>query len=155
MVAGEIIDHSVGWCRGDTPGGTAESVNVKESDNSIIKLANQIIIDAYRRGASDIHLEPNGKERQTTVRFRIDGDCVAYQDIPSAYRLPLVARFKIMALLDISERRKPQDGKIRFRVGDKQIELRVATLPTVNESCAVPKPVLAEIPSTPPVMVFT
>ena len=105
---------------------------VKESDNSIIKLANQIVIDAYRRGASDIHIEPNGKERMVTVRFRIDGDCVSYQDIPSTYRLPLVARFKIMAMLDIAERRKPQDGKIRFRVGEKQIELRVATIPTVN-----------------------
>jgi type II secretory ATPase GspE/PulE/Tfp pilus assembly ATPase PilB-like protein len=111
-----------------------ESSTVKESDNSIIKLANQIVIDAYRRGASDIHIEPNGKERTVTVRFRVDGDCVAYQEIPSNYRLPLVARFKIMALLDIAERRKPQDGKIRFRVGEKQIELRVATIPTVNNN---------------------
>ena len=111
-----------------------ETGGVKESDNSIIKLANQIVIDAYRRGASDIHVEPNGKERTVTVRFRIDGDCVAYQEIPSTYRLPLVARFKIMALLDIAERRKPQDGKIRFRVGEKQIELRVATIPTVNNN---------------------
>jgi len=107
---------------------------VKESDNSIIKLANQIVIDAYRRGASDIHIEPNGKERTVIVRFRIDGECVAYQEIPSNYRLPLVARFKIMALLDIAERRKPQDGKIRFKVGEKQIELRVATIPTVNNN---------------------
>ena len=111
-----------------------ETGGVKESDNSIIKLANQIVIDAYRRGASDIHIEPNGKERTVTVRFRIDGDCVAYQEIPSNYRLPLVARFKIMALLDIAERRKPQDGKIRFRVGERQIELRVATIPTVNNN---------------------
>jgi type II secretory ATPase GspE/PulE/Tfp pilus assembly ATPase PilB-like protein len=111
-----------------------ETSGVKESDNSIIKLANQIVIDAYRRGASDIHIEPNGKERTVTVRFRVDGDCVAYQEIPSTYRLPLVARFKIMALLDIAERRKPQDGKIRFRVGEKQIELRVATIPTVNNN---------------------
>jgi type II secretory ATPase GspE/PulE/Tfp pilus assembly ATPase PilB-like protein len=111
-----------------------ETSTVKESDNSIIKLANQIIIDAYRRGASDIHIEPNGKERTVTVRFRIDGECVAYQEIPANFRLPLVARFKIMALLDIAERRKPQDGKIRFRVGEKQIELRVATIPTVNNN---------------------
>jgi type II secretory ATPase GspE/PulE/Tfp pilus assembly ATPase PilB-like protein len=66
------------------------------------------------------------------VRFRIDGDCVTYQEIPANYRLPLVARFKIMAQLDISERRKPQDGKIRFKIAEKQIELRVATIPTVN-----------------------
>ncbi len=103
-----------------------------ESDSAVIKLANQVIIDAYRRGASDIHIEPNGKEENTTIRFRIDGECVAYQDIPPAYRNPLVARFKIMSKLDISERRKPQDGKIRFRMQDRQIELRVATLPTVN-----------------------
>jgi type II secretory ATPase GspE/PulE/Tfp pilus assembly ATPase PilB-like protein len=107
---------------------------VKESDNAIIKLANQIIIDAYRRGASDIHIEPNGRERTTGVRFRVDGDCSVYQDIPSAYRMPLVARLKIMAQLDVTERRKPQDGKIRFRVGERQIELRVATIPTVNHN---------------------
>jgi type II secretory ATPase GspE/PulE/Tfp pilus assembly ATPase PilB-like protein len=114
---------------------TAEKGDVKESDNSIIRLANQIVIDAYRRGASDIHIEPNGKERTTTVRFRVDGDCISYQEIPAGFRLPLVARFKIMALLDISERRKPQDGKIRFRIGsEKEIELRVATIPTVNNN---------------------
>jgi type II secretory ATPase GspE/PulE/Tfp pilus assembly ATPase PilB-like protein len=111
---------------------TAESGQVMESDNAIIKLANQIIIDAYRQGASDIHIEPNGREHTMVVRFRIDGDCVAYQEIPSTHRLPLVARLKIMSQLDISERRKPQDGKIRFKIGERQIELRVATIPTVN-----------------------
>jgi type II secretory ATPase GspE/PulE/Tfp pilus assembly ATPase PilB-like protein len=110
----------------------AESGQINESDSAIVKLANQIVYDAYRRGASDIHIEPNGKDRKTVVRFRIDGDCVAYQEIPAAYRMPLVARFKIMATLDIAERRKPQDGKIRIRVEDRQIELRVATIPTVN-----------------------
>ncbi len=110
----------------------AETGQVMESDNAIIKLANQIIIDAYRRGASDIHVEPNGREHTMMVRFRVDGDCVAYQEIPSTHRLPLVARLKIMSQLDISERRKPQDGKIRFKIGERQIELRVATIPTVN-----------------------
>ena len=104
----------------------------EESDSAIIKLANQVIIDAFQRGASDIHIEPYGKEDNTRIRFRIDGDCVRYQDIPPAFRNPLVARFKIMAKLDISERRKPQDGKIKFRMRDRTIELRVATLPTVN-----------------------
>lgn len=113
---------------------STEVLQVTDSDNAIIKLANQIIIDAYRQGASDIHVEPNGKERTTMVRFRVDGDCRTYQEIPSMYRLPLVARFKIMAKLDISERRKPQDGKIRFMVGERQIELRVATIPTVNNN---------------------
>lgn len=113
---------------------TSEVSGLRESDNSIIKLANQIVIDAYRRGASDIHIEPNGKMRTVTVRFRIDGECAAYQEIPATYRMALVARFKIMAQLDISERRKPQDGKIRFRVAEKLIELRVATIPTVNNN---------------------
>jgi type II secretory ATPase GspE/PulE/Tfp pilus assembly ATPase PilB-like protein len=104
----------------------------EESDSAIIKLANQVIIDAFQRGASDIHIEPYGKDDNTRIRFRIDGDCVRYQEIPPAFRNPLVARFKIMAKLDISERRKPQDGKIKFRMRDRTIELRVATLPTVN-----------------------
>jgi type II secretory ATPase GspE/PulE/Tfp pilus assembly ATPase PilB-like protein len=106
----------------------------EESDSAIIKLANQIIIDAFQRGASDIHIEPYGKEENTRIRFRIDGDCVNYQEIPAIFRNPLVARFKIMARLDISEKRKPQDGKIRFRMRDRTIELRVATLPTVNSN---------------------
>lgn len=102
------------------------------SDSGIVNLVNQIIFDAYRKGASDIHLEPNGRDRPMTVRFRIDGDCVPYQDVPAGHRSAVVARVKILAKLDISERRKPQDGKIKFRVGERQIELRVATLPTAG-----------------------
>ena len=98
----------------------------------MIKLANQVIMDAYRRGASDIHVEPNGKERNTGVRLRIDGDCASYQEIPAQYRNALVARFKIMSNLDISEKRKPQDGKIRFKSKTGTIELRVATIPTTG-----------------------
>jgi type II secretory ATPase GspE/PulE/Tfp pilus assembly ATPase PilB-like protein len=110
----------------------ADDVQDTESDSATIKLANQIIIDAFKRGASDIHVEPNGKDRPTRIRFRVDGDCYIYQEIQPSLRGPLVARFKIMSKLDISERRKPQDGKIRFRMADRQIELRVATIPTVN-----------------------
>jgi type II secretory ATPase GspE/PulE/Tfp pilus assembly ATPase PilB-like protein len=106
--------------------------SVGEADSAVIKLANQIIADAYKRGASDIHVEPNGKERPTVVRLRIDGDCELYQEIPPAYRNAIVARFKIMANLDIAERRKPQDGKIRVRMKDRNLELRVATIPTAN-----------------------
>ncbi len=111
-----------------------EADEANASDSAVIKLVNQIIIDAYRRGASDIHIEPNGNQRTTVVRFRVDGDCVAYQEVPASFRNPLVARLKIMARLDIAERRKPQDGKIRFQVKDQAIELRVATIPTVNQN---------------------
>jgi type II secretory ATPase GspE/PulE/Tfp pilus assembly ATPase PilB-like protein len=104
------------------------------SDSSIVNLVNQIIIDAFRRGASDIHVEPNGHERPIRVRFRVDGECFTAYQVPPQHRNSLVARIKIMSKLDISERRKPQDGKIRFRIGDGQIELRVATIPTANSN---------------------
>jgi len=103
---------------------------VDETDSGIVKLANQIIIDAYNKGASDIHLEPYGKTAPTVVRLRVDGDCQKYIEIPPAHRNAIVQRFKIMSKLDISEKRKPQDGKIRFKGPMGTIELRVATIPT-------------------------
>ncbi|MGQ0665498.1 MAG: GspE/PulE family protein [Nitrospiraceae bacterium] len=102
-----------------------------ENDSAIVRLANQIIADAYRQNASDIHIEPYGEKRETLVRFRVDGDCFEYMKIPQSYRRAIVSRLKIMASLDIAERRKPQDGKIKFKLSEtKEIELRVATLPT-------------------------
>ncbi|MGQ0694437.1 MAG: GspE/PulE family protein [Nitrospiraceae bacterium] len=104
-----------------------------ENDSAIVRLANQIIADAYRQSASDIHIEPYGEKRETIVRFRVDGDCFEYMKIPQSYRRAIVSRLKIMASLDIAERRKPQDGKIKFKLTDtKEIELRVATLPTAG-----------------------
>ncbi|HOX43292.1 MAG TPA: ATPase, T2SS/T4P/T4SS family [Myxococcota bacterium] len=101
-----------------------------DTEPAVVRLANQIIIDGYERGASDIHVEPYGKNDPCVVRFRIDGICHVYQEIPASHRAALVSRLKIMARLDISERRLPQDGKIRFKMGKGQIELRVATIPT-------------------------
>jgi len=84
-------------------------------------------------GSSDIHIEPYGEKRETLVRFRVDGSCFEYMKIPQSYRRAIVSRLKIMASLDIAERRKPQDGKIKFRLGDsREIELRVATVPTAG-----------------------
>ncbi len=117
-----------------------EEVNV--TDSSVIKLVNQVIIDGYRRGASDIHVEPNS-DQPVVVRFRVDGDCIAYQELPASLRHSIVARIKIMAHLDIAERRKPQDGKIRFKVKGQTIELRVATMPTVNQNEDVVMRILA------------
>ena len=105
--------------------------DIDENDSAVIRLANQIIIDACKARASDIHVEPYGAQHDTMIRLRIDGQCREYQRIPGVYRRALAARLKIMAQLDIAERRKPQDGKIKFRVSDgRDIELRVATLPT-------------------------
>jgi type II secretory ATPase GspE/PulE/Tfp pilus assembly ATPase PilB-like protein len=105
-----------------------------ENDSAVIRLANQIIVDAYKARASDIHIEPYGAQRDTVIRYRIDGGCAEYQKIPGAYRRAIVARIKIMAQLDIAERRKPQDGKFKFKVPDREIELRVATIPTANQN---------------------
>jgi type II secretory ATPase GspE/PulE/Tfp pilus assembly ATPase PilB-like protein len=105
---------------------------VDETDRGVVRLANQIIIEAYNRGASDIHVEPYGKTSPTVVRFRVDGDCVKYLDVPAPHRNALVQRLKIMAKLDIAEKRKPQDGKIRFKGSMGTIELRVATIPTAG-----------------------
>ncbi len=103
------------------------------ADNELVKLVNKIIIDAYRQGASDIHIEPRPGKEKTLIRFRRDGALVPYIKVPASYRNPLVTRIKIMCDLDISERRKPQDGKIRFRkYAPLDIELRVATVPTAG-----------------------
>ncbi len=69
------------------------------------------------KATSDIHVEPYGEKRETLVRFRVDGDCFEYMKIPPSYRRAIVSRLKIMASLDIAERRKPQDGKIKFKIG--------------------------------------
>ncbi|CUQ66951.1 GspE/PulE family protein [Candidatus Nitrospira inopinata] len=111
----------------------AAAGGLDENDSAIVRLANQIIADAYRQNASDIHIEPYGEKRETVVRFRVDGECFEYMKIPQSYRRAIVSRIKIMASLDIAERRKPQDGKIKFKLSDtKEIELRVATIPTAG-----------------------
>lgn len=126
-ILGELVNEAQEAAAEDAGGG------LDENDNAIVRLANQIIADAYRQGASDIHVEPYGEKRETLVRFRVDGDCFEYMKIPQSYRRAIVSRLKIMASLDIAERRKPQDGKIKFKLSEsKDIELRVATIPTAG-----------------------
>jgi type II secretory ATPase GspE/PulE/Tfp pilus assembly ATPase PilB-like protein len=101
------------------------------ADNELVKLVNKVIIDAYRMGASDIHIEPQPGKAKTQIRVRKDGSLLNYIEVPATYRNALVTRLKIMCDLDISEKRKPQDGKIKFRkYGPLDIELRVATIPS-------------------------
>jgi type II secretory ATPase GspE/PulE/Tfp pilus assembly ATPase PilB-like protein len=103
------------------------------ADNELVKLVNKIIIDAYNQGASDIHVEPYPGKAKTEIRFRKDGSLGPYIEVPASYRSALAARLKIMCDLDISEKRKPQDGKIKFKkFGPLDIELRVATIPTAG-----------------------
>ncbi len=107
---------------------------IDENDSAIVRLTNQVIAEADRLGASDIHIEPYADRKDVAVRLRVDGTCFIFMRIPAAYRRAVVSRIKVMANLDIAERRKPQDGKIRYRLAkDREIELRVATLPTAGQ----------------------
>jgi type II secretory ATPase GspE/PulE/Tfp pilus assembly ATPase PilB-like protein len=101
------------------------------ADNELVKFVNKVIVDAYQQKASDIHIEPMPGKAKTGIRFRIDGSLLPYIEVPSHFREALITRLKIMCDLDISEKRKPQDGKIKFRkFGPLDIELRVATIPS-------------------------
>jgi type II secretory ATPase GspE/PulE/Tfp pilus assembly ATPase PilB-like protein len=112
-----------------------DSERMTEEDNVIVQLVNKIILDAYNRGASDIHIEPRQGKASANIRIRIDGACHVYQTIPYTYKRAIVSRIKIMSDLDISERRLPQDGKIKFgKYAPLDIELRVATIPTAGQN---------------------
>ena len=116
----------------DTGEGSSDEVSAA-ADNELVKLVNKIVIDAYNQGASDIHIEPYPGKAKTEIRFRRDGSLAPYIEVPASYRSAIVARLKIMCDLDISEKRKPQDGKIKFKkFGPLDIELRVATIPTTG-----------------------
>ncbi len=97
-------------------------------DHSIVPLVNKFISDAIQARASDIHVE--SYESLFRIRFRIDGKLVEYQQLPIGKRQTVVSRLKIMAELDIAEKRRPQDGRIRMRNGHKSVDIRVSTMPT-------------------------
>ena len=137
---GELVDTSsigdllsdMGDATEEETGGGTDDVSLA-ADNELVKLVNKVIIDAYNQGASDIHIEPYPGKGKTEVRFRKDGSLVPYISVPASYRNAIVARLKIMCDLDISEKRKPQDGKIKFKkFGPLDIELRVATIPSAG-----------------------
>ena len=110
-----------------------DSLESAAADNELVKFVNKVIVDAYNQKASDIHIEPMPGKFKTGIRFRIDGSLVPYVEVPAHLRQAMVTRLKIMCDLDISERRKPQDGKIKFKkYGPLDIELRVATIPSAG-----------------------
>ncbi|OGU13716.1 MAG: pilus assembly protein [Geobacteraceae bacterium GWC2_53_11] len=118
----------------DDPEIESESQRVSEQDSVIVQLVNKIIIDAVNNKVSDIHIEPFPGKEDVQVRMRVDGRCKVYQKIPYKYKYAIPSRIKIMCNLDISERRKPQDGKIDFKkFGPLNVELRVATVPTAGQ----------------------
>jgi len=129
-----VGDLLSGMDDGDDEGSDLSEADLSAAaENELVKLVNKIIIDAYRQNASDIHIEPRPGKEKTMIRFRKDGSLEPYIEIPASYRNALSARIKIMCDLDISERRKPQDGKIKFKkYAPLDIELRVATIPSAG-----------------------
>ncbi|NLA75746.1 MAG: Flp pilus assembly complex ATPase component TadA [Deltaproteobacteria bacterium] len=104
-----------------------------EASGKVVKLVDQILVAAYRKNTSDIDIEPSPITKATTVRFRLDGVCQEYIQVPNTMAKGIISRIKIMAGLDIAEKRLPQDGKIKFkRKGVPPFELRVATIPTAG-----------------------
>jgi type IV pilus assembly protein PilB len=106
-----------------------EAIEAAITDAPLVRLVDSIIIDAIRRGASDIHIEPY--ERAIRVRYRIDGTLIEMSPIPFRLKAAVVSRLKIMSDLDISERRVPQDGRIKVKTSGKTVDLRVSILPVI------------------------
>ncbi|NPA48563.1 MAG: Flp pilus assembly complex ATPase component [Thermodesulfobacteria bacterium] len=157
----KFIDYYYGKSDFDLPEDFAELEVVSEeedqdvseeelADSVVVQLANHILEEAYRKGASDIHIESLPGKRGAQVRLRIDGECHPFKKIPYAYKRALVSRYKIMAGLDIAEKRLPQDGKIKFRLKNGRFfEVRVATLPTIENNEDVVMRILAAAEAMP------
>ena len=124
----DLDDVDLGTFGGDDSGDLSKLASAA-SDNKIVRLLNLVLLQAIKDKASDIHFEPF--EEEFKMRYRIDG--VLYEMVPPPMHLamPIVSRIKIMANLDISERRLPQDGRIELTVGGSPVDLRVSVLPTM------------------------
>jgi type II secretory ATPase GspE/PulE/Tfp pilus assembly ATPase PilB-like protein len=118
------LDYSYGL-RGDPRPAETPVEGVEE-------VADRIVIEAHRRGASDVHIEPNGQDQSTVIRLRVGGKFEPYQEVAPALAGSLVAHFKGLAGLEVVERQRPQEGKAEFRLPDRTLKLRVTTLPTVH-----------------------
>jgi type II secretory ATPase GspE/PulE/Tfp pilus assembly ATPase PilB-like protein len=111
-----------------------EESGFSESDSQIVNLVNKVLMDGYAKGASDIHFEPGIREHPFRVRYRIDGVCQLMHQIPVLYKRAIISRLKIMANLDITERRQPQSGKILLKFKNNRVEYRLETTPTTGNN---------------------
>jgi type II secretory ATPase GspE/PulE/Tfp pilus assembly ATPase PilB-like protein/tetratricopeptide (TPR) repeat protein len=103
------------------------------NESEVVRMVDQIIFSAYKKNASDIHIEPSPGLKKTKIRYRVDGVCQQVLQVPNSFAAGIISRLKVMANLDIAEKRLPQDGKIKFkRKGIREFELRLATLPTAG-----------------------
>ena len=101
----------------------------ESEDAPVVKIVNLILVQALKEKASDIHIEPF--EKTLKLRYRVDGNLIEASSPPKSLQLPIASRIKILAGLDIAERRLPQDGRFRIRVSGKEVDLRISLLPTV------------------------
>lgn len=122
------------WSEYELDSDSSDVFGSSEDDGYLVRLVNTILKDACDQGVSDIHIEPGFEKDPVQIRFRRDGLCHIYHNIPYQYKRPLISRIKIMAKLDIAERRFPQDGKIRVKYDDTIIEYRVVTIPTSGDN---------------------
>ena len=110
-----------------------DAMVMDESSSQVVKFVDQVLVTAFRSNVSDIHIEPSPSSRKTTIRFRTDGVCHEYIQVPNNMAPAIISRLKIMAELDIAEKRLPQDGKIKMRrKGIPEFELRISTMPTAG-----------------------
>jgi type IV pilus assembly protein PilB len=107
-----------------------DQTSVKDEESPIVRLYNLIMRDALKARASDIHIEP--EENQVKVRYRVDGDLRNIMEVPAKLQVELAARIKILAGMDVVEKRKPQDGRLKLLFQDRKIDLRIATIPTAH-----------------------
>jgi type IV pilus assembly protein PilB len=133
----EIADANVEVLEGEAEGKGVDVFELKESADEapVVKLVNMVLVDAIRKGASDLHWEPY--EKHFRIRFRIDGVLHEMLSPPKRLEPAIISRLKIMSSLDISERRVPQDGRIKLRFGQREIDFRVSILPTIFGEKAV------------------
>jgi general secretion pathway protein E len=107
-----------------------QDITVMETEAPIIRLVNRLMVQAYRERASDIHVEPY--QTDVKIRFRVDGILHDVLSLPKRLHPAIASRIKVMAMLNIAEKRLPQDGRIGIKLGDHSVDLRISTVPTVN-----------------------
>src|SRR5699024_7101984 len=124
------LQQSLDEAMGDfAPEESVEEAGITDEDSPVVRLVNQIISNAVQQRASDIHFDP--QEVEVKIRYRIDGVMMTERTLPKHMQNVLIARLKIMANLNITESRIPQDGRIKLTIDFKPIDIRIATLPTV------------------------
>src|SRR5947199_5865874 len=118
------VDHA------EEGGGDINDLEKSAADAPVVKLVNLILLDAIKKGASDIHVEPY--EKDFRVRYRVDGVLYEVMKPPMKLKMAIISRLKIMAELDIAERRLPQDGRIKLKLGKgREMDFRVSVCPTL------------------------